>query len=139
MENRETPLPIPATDMTVKLFRAMSKASWDQVRRLYLVAFAGIFADQQMPEPEPYRDRTLVMLMHLEDRETWKKIYTTVKALTNEAQGGNMENRIEKKTVSTVDMTTEVFKAMSQGSASSIRCLYQIAFSGRLLPKQKPE
>ena len=24
-------------------------------------------------------------------------------------------------------------------SASSIRCLYQIAFSGRLLPKQKPE
>ena len=36
-------------------------------------------------------------------------------------------------------MTTEVFKAMSQGSASSIRCLYQIAFSGRLLPKQKPE
>ena len=84
MENRETPLPIPATDMTVKLFRAMSKASWDQVRRLYLVAFAGIFADQQMPEPEPYRDRTLVMLMHLEDRETWKKIYTTVKALTNE-------------------------------------------------------
>ena len=50
-----------------------------------------------------------------------------------------MENRTEKKTVSTVDMTTEVFKAMSQGSASSIRCLYQIAFSGRLLPKQKPE
>ena len=49
-----------------------------------------------------------------------------------------MENRTEKKTVSTVDMTTEVFKAMSQGSASSIRCLYQIAFSGRLLPKQKP-
>lgn len=61
MENRETPLPMPATDMTVKLFRAMSKASWDQVRRLYLVAFAGMFADQQ-PEPEPYRDRTLVML-----------------------------------------------------------------------------
>ena len=50
-----------------------------------------------------------------------------------------MENRTEKKTVSTVDMTTEVFKAMSQGSASSIRCLYQIAFSGRLLPKQKPD
>lgn len=24
MENRETPLPMPATDMTVKLFRAMS-------------------------------------------------------------------------------------------------------------------
>lgn len=31
MENRETPAPMPATDMTVKLFRAMSKASWDQV------------------------------------------------------------------------------------------------------------
>lgn len=55
MENRETPAPMPATDMTVKLFRAMSKASWDQVRRLYLVAFAGMLADKQ-PEPEPYRD-----------------------------------------------------------------------------------
>lgn len=29
-----------------------------------------------------------------------------------------MENRTEKKTVSTVDMTTEVFKAMSQGITS---------------------
>ena len=26
----------------------------------------------------------LVMLMHLEDQEAWKKIYTTVKTLTNE-------------------------------------------------------
>lgn len=76
MENRETPLPMPATDMTVKLFRAMSKASWDQVRRLYLVAFAGMFADQQ-----PYRDRTLVMLMHLEDPEAWEKIYKLVNVL----------------------------------------------------------
>lgn len=59
------------------------KVSWDQVRRLYLVAFAGMLADKQ-PEPEPYRDRTLVMLMHLEDQEAWKKIYTTVKTLTNE-------------------------------------------------------
>ena len=83
MENRETPLPMPATDMTVKLFIAMSIASWDQGRRLYLVAFGGMFGDQQ-PEPEPYRDRTVVMLMHLEDQEAWKKIYTTVKALTNE-------------------------------------------------------
>lgn len=80
MENRETPLPMPVTDMTVKLFRAMSKASWDQVRRLYLVAFAGMFADQQ-PEPEPYRDRTLVMLMHLEDPEAWEKIYKLVNVL----------------------------------------------------------
>ena len=48
-----------------------------------------------------------------------------------------MEN--VKEPASTVDMTVEVFKAMSQGSVSSIRCLYQIAFSGRLLPKQKPE
>lgn len=83
MENRETPAPMSATDMTAKLFRAMSKASWDQVERLYLVAFAGMFADQQ-PEPEPYRDRTLVMLMHLEDQEAWKKIYTMVKVLTDE-------------------------------------------------------
>lgn len=83
MENRETPLPMPAEDMAVKLFRAMSKVSYSQVRRLYLVAFAGMFADQQ-PEPEPYRDRTLVMLMHLEDQEAWKKICTMVKVLTDE-------------------------------------------------------
>ena len=83
MENRETPSPMPSPYMAVKLFRAMSKASWDQVRRLYLVAFAGMFADQQ-PEPEPYRDRTLTLLMHLEDQEAWKKIYTTVKVLTDE-------------------------------------------------------
>ena len=63
----------------------MSKASWDQVERLYLVAFAGMFADKQ-PEPESYRDRTLVMLMHLEDQEAWKKVYTMVKVLAeNEA------------------------------------------------------
>lgn len=83
MENRETPAPMSATDMAVKLFRAMSKVSYSQVRRLYLVAFAGMFADQQ-PESEPYRDRTLVMLMHLEDQEAWKKIYTMVKVLTDE-------------------------------------------------------
>lgn len=83
MENRETPLPMPAEDMAVKLFRAMSKVSYSQVKRLYLVAFDGMFADQQ-PEPEPYRDRTLVMLMHLEDQEAWKKIYTMVKVLTDE-------------------------------------------------------
>lgn len=83
LEHSMAAFDMPATDMTVKLFRAMSKASWDQVRRLYLVAFAGMFADQQ-PEPEPYRDRTLVMLMHLEDQEAWKKIYTMVKVLTDE-------------------------------------------------------
>ena len=83
MENGETPSPMPSPYMAVKLFRAMSKASWDQVRRLYLVAFAGMFADQQ-PESEPYRDRTLTLLMHLEDQEAWKKIYTTVKTLTDE-------------------------------------------------------
>ena len=81
MENVKEPA--STVDMTVEVFKAMSKASWDQVRRLYLVAFAGMFADQQ-PEPEPYRDRTLVMLMHLEDQEAWKKIYTMVKVLTDE-------------------------------------------------------
>lgn len=67
----------------VPVYSPQKVASWDQVRRLYLVAFAGMLADKQ-PEPEPYRDRTLVMLMHLEDQEAWKKIYTTVKTLTNE-------------------------------------------------------
>lgn len=78
MENRDTPLPMPATDMTVKLFRAMSKASWDQVRRLYLVAFAGMFADQQ---PEQHKDSTLTMLQHIEDPEAWEKIYKLVNVL----------------------------------------------------------
>ena len=80
MENRETPAPMPAEGMAVKLFRAMSKASWDQVRRLYLIAFAGMFADKQ-PEPEPYRDRTLTMLQHIEDPEAWEKIYKLVNVL----------------------------------------------------------
>lgn len=75
--------PVSTADRAVKLFRAMSKASYSQVKRLYLVAFAGMLADQQ-PEPEPYRDRTLVMLMHLENQEAWKKVYTMVKILTNE-------------------------------------------------------
>lgn len=80
MENRETPSPMPSPYMAVKLFRAMSKASWDQVRRLYLVAFAGMFADQQ-PEPEPYKDSTLTMLQHIEDPEAWEKIYKLVNVL----------------------------------------------------------
>lgn len=75
--------PVSTTDRAVKLFRAMSKASCDQVSCLYLVAFAGMFANQQ-PEPEPYRDHTLAMLMHLEDQEVWKKIYAMVKVLTDE-------------------------------------------------------
>ena len=78
MENRETPSPMPSPYMAVKLFRAMSKASWDQVRRLYLVAFAGMFADQQ-PEPEPYRDRTLTLLMHLEDRRHGRRFIQWLK------------------------------------------------------------
>ena len=41
MENRETPLPMPATGMTVKLFRAMSKASGENIRFMYSMAFAG--------------------------------------------------------------------------------------------------
>lgn len=45
MENRETPLPMPATDMTVKLFRAMSKASGENIRFMYSMAFAGGTAD----------------------------------------------------------------------------------------------
>lgn len=46
MENRETPLPMPATDMTVKLFRAMSKASGENIRFMYSMAFAGGTADE---------------------------------------------------------------------------------------------
>lgn len=79
MENRETPLPMPATDMTVKLFRAMSKASWDQVRRLYLVAFAGGLLPKQ--KPEQHKDSTLTMLQHIEDPEAWEKIYKLVNVL----------------------------------------------------------
>lgn len=46
MENRETPAPMPATDMTVKLFRAMSKASGENIRFMYSMAFAGGTADE---------------------------------------------------------------------------------------------
>mgnify|MGYP004466001289 CR=1 FL=1 len=48
-----------------------------------------------------------------------------------------MENR--KGSASTVDMTVEVFKAMSKASGENIRFMYSMAFAGGLLPKQKPE
>lgn len=48
-----------------------------------------------------------------------------------------MEN--VKEPFSTTEMVAEIFKAMSEASGRGVRCLYQIAFSGRLLPKQKPE
>ena len=37
---------MPATDMTVKLFRAMSKASGENIRFMYSMAFAGGTADE---------------------------------------------------------------------------------------------
>lgn len=48
-----------------------------------------------------------------------------------------MEN--VKEPASTVDMTVEVFKAMSKASGENIRFMYSMAFAGGLLPKQKPE
>ena len=39
-----------------------------------------------------------------------------------------MENRTEKKTVSTVDMTTEVFKAMSQGISNALAFMLSLSF-----------
>ena len=44
-----------------------------------------------------------------------------------------------KEPASTTEMVAEIFKAMSEASGRGVSCLYQIAFSGRLLPKQKPE
>ena len=46
-----------------------------------------------------------------------------------------MEN--VKEPASTVDMTVEVFKAMSKASGENIRFMYSMAFAGGLLPKQK--
>ena len=71
MENRETPLPIPATDMTVKLFRAMSKASGENIRFMYSMAFAGGLLPKQ--KPEQHKDSTLVMLQHIENPEAWER------------------------------------------------------------------
>ena len=48
-----------------------------------------------------------------------------------------MEN--VKEPFSTTEMVAEIFKAMSEASGRGVRCLYQVAFSGGLLPKQKPE
>ena len=44
-----------------------------------------------------------------------------------------MEN--VKEPASTVDMTVEVFKAMSKASGENIRFMYSMAFAGGLLPK----
>lgn len=79
MENRETPAPMPATDMTVKLFRAMSKASGRGVSCLYQVAFSGGLLPKQ--KPEQYKDDTLIMLQHIKDPEDWEKIYKLVNVL----------------------------------------------------------
>lgn len=51
-----------------------------------------------------------------------------------------MEN--VKEPASTTEMVVDIFKAMtdiSEKSCRGVRCLYQIAFSGGLLTKQKPE
>lgn len=48
-----------------------------------------------------------------------------------------MEN--VKEPFSTTEMVAEIFKAMSEASGRGVSCLYQVAFSGGLLPKQKPE
>ena len=48
-----------------------------------------------------------------------------------------MEN--VKEPFSTTEMVAEIFKAMSEASGRGVSCLYQVAFSGRLLSKQKPE
>lgn len=79
MENRETPLPMPATDMTVKLFKAMSKASGENIRFIYSMAFAGGLLTKQ--KPEQHKDSTLTMLQHIEDPEAWEKIYKLVNVL----------------------------------------------------------
>lgn len=79
MENRETPAPMPATDMTVKLFRAMSKASASSIRCLYQIAFSGRLLPKQ--KPEQHKDSTLTMLQHIEDPEAWEKIYKLVNVL----------------------------------------------------------
>jgi hypothetical protein len=44
-----------------------------------------------------------------------------------------MEN--VKEPFSTTEMVAEIFKAMSEASGRGVSCLYQVAFSGRLLPK----
>lgn len=79
MENRETPAPMPATDMIVKLFRAMSKASGENIRFMYSMAFAGGLLPKQ--KPEQHKDSTLVMLQHIEDPKAWEKIYKLVNVL----------------------------------------------------------
>ena len=44
-----------------------------------------------------------------------------------------------KSTISQIENGVNDIMQSKVACASSIRCLYQIAFSGRLLPKQKPE
>lgn len=48
-----------------------------------------------------------------------------------------MEN--VKEPFSTTEMVVDIFKAMSEARSRGVSCLYQVAFSGGLLPKQKPE
>lgn len=77
MENRETPA--STADMTVEVFKAMSKASGENICFMYSMAFAGGLLPKQ--KPEQHKDSTLTMLQHIEDPEAWEKIYKLVNVL----------------------------------------------------------
>ena len=57
----------------------MSKASGENIRFMYSMAFAGGLLPKQ--KPEQHKDSTLTMLQHIEDPEAWEKIYKLVNVL----------------------------------------------------------
>ena len=77
MENVKEPA--STVDMTVEVFKAMSKASGENIRFIYSMAFAGGLLTRQ--KPEQHKDSTLTMLQHIEDPEAWEKIYKLVNVL----------------------------------------------------------
>ena len=77
MENVKEPA--STVDMTVEVFKGMSKASGENIRFMYSMAFAGGLLPKQ--KPEQHKDSTLTMLQHIEDPKAWEKIYKLVNVL----------------------------------------------------------
>lgn len=112
MENVKEPA--STVDMTVEVFKAMSKASGENIRFMYSMAFAGGLLPKQ--KPEQHKDSTLVMLQHIEDPEAWEKIYKLVNVLwlkeatyrTVELEKGSEESMMKREgSVRTLEIIKE--------------------------------
>lgn len=77
MENVKEPA--STVDMTVEVFKAMSKASGENIRFMFQWHLPGDCCRSR--NRNSTKTGTLVMLQHIEDPEAWEKIYKLVNVL----------------------------------------------------------